>query len=149
MHQARTPVLQPQVAEETYVRGCRAHGPARGSVPAVSGRGTLAVIGTLDVSGHDASRPFWGGEKVAYISTLCVAEATKRQGVGSALVQGARKLARRWGARRLQLHVFGSDTVARSFYARSGFVEVTEGELSTFANERTLLLEDTLLTGND
>lgn len=63
-----------------------------------------------------SSRPF-----VAYLSNMAVSAGARRAGVGSALLSAALRLARRWGAPALYLHVDESNETARAFYGAAGW----------------------------
>lgn len=59
---------------------------------------------------------------VLQVSGLAVAHERRRQGIGLALLQAAIAESRRQGARRLTLHVLGSNSPALRLYEREGFV---------------------------
>jgi len=56
------------------------------------------------------------------VFSVWVAEAARGRGVGRALVASVAGWARAWGARRLVLWVFRSNTAAIRFYERLGFI---------------------------
>lgn len=64
-----------------------------------------------------------GGELHAYIETLEVAAAQRRQGIGAELLHRCIASARAAGAGVLWLHVADENSAARSLYAAQGFVE--------------------------
>ncbi|SDR80486.1 Ribosomal protein S18 acetylase RimI [Actinopolymorpha singaporensis] len=66
--------------------------------------------------------PFPEGAHVLGIYGFAVVPAARGQGVGSALLVAAQEYARRRGARKLSLRVFGTNTTARRLYERHGFV---------------------------
>jgi RimJ/RimL family protein N-acetyltransferase len=90
------------------------------------------VVGRLDAARdlHPAAA------HVAEIG-LVVARDARRQGVGSALLEGAREWCRSVGISRLELHVFPGNEASLQFFRRHGFVEeglrgrrfVRDGEL--------------------
>ena len=63
----------------------------------------------------------------ALIRSLCVNEAMRRRGIGSALVAAARKAAHTRGAR--HLYLFGRD--ARGFFSRLGFEQAQTADILT------------------
>ncbi|MFC9689570.1 GNAT family N-acetyltransferase [Kribbella sp. NPDC056951] len=66
--------------------------------------------------------PFPEGAGVLAINGLAVAKAARGRGVAGALLTAAGAEARSRGARKLSLHVFGSNTAARRLYERHGYV---------------------------
>ena len=68
-----------------------------------------------------ASR-FASSDHVLTINGIAVDPARQRRGVGRALIEAAAAEARRRGARRLTLRVFGPNTAARALYEAAGFV---------------------------
>lgn len=66
--------------------------------------------------------PFPEGAGVLAINGLAVARAARGRGVASALLTAASEEARSRSARKLSLHVFGSNTAARRLYERHGYV---------------------------
>ena len=65
--------------------------------------------------------PLAATRHVLMIQGIAVDPARQGNGVGRALVDGAIAEARRRGARRLTLHVFGPNDVARRLYESAGF----------------------------
>ena len=60
----------------------------------------------------------------AEVLTLAVAPPSRRQGLGTALLEAAKSEARRRGAAALFLEVSTRNADARRLYARTGFIEV-------------------------
>ncbi len=71
--------------------------------------------------------PFPEGSHWLGIWGFAVVPAARGRGIGSALLYAAEAHARRRGARKLSLRVFGTNTTARRMYERHGFV--VEGTL--------------------
>ncbi|TCO30048.1 ribosomal protein S18 acetylase RimI-like enzyme [Kribbella steppae] len=66
--------------------------------------------------------PFPEGEGVLTINGLAVALDARGQGVATALLDAAAAEGKRRGARKISLHVHGTNTVARRLYERHGYV---------------------------
>lgn len=64
---------------------------------------------------------FFTRERHGHISTLVVAPAAERQGVGQALLEAAERWCRERDYRLLTLNVFAQNAAARGLYERSGF----------------------------
>jgi len=78
-----------------------------------------AVVGYLRLKDK---YDFPEGAGVLVINGLAVATAARGRGAASALLTAAEVEARSRGARKLSLHVFGSNTAARRLYERHGYV---------------------------
>jgi ribosomal protein S18 acetylase RimI-like enzyme len=65
--------------------------------------------------------PLQSNAHVQQIQGLVVDPCVRRQGVGRALVDAARELARQRGARRITLRVLGTNAVAQRLYKAAGF----------------------------
>ena len=68
---------------------------------------------------------FFTGEQQGYVSAVAVSEQAEGKGVARALMERAEAWARECGFRILALDVFASNTHARLFYQRLGYVEET------------------------
>ena len=79
----------------------------------------------------------------AEVLTLAVAPATRRRGIGSALVTAAIRHAAEMGARRMFLEVGSKNFAAKSLYIRLGFKEV--GRRSGYYAATRGCLEDALV----
>ncbi|PVH34369.1 hypothetical protein PAHAL_8G207400 [Panicum hallii] len=62
----------------------------------------------------------------AYLSNVCVAKELQKKGLGYALVDKSKKLAREWGITDLYVHVAINNIAGQKLYKKSGFVY--EGE---------------------
>ncbi|XP_044963960.1 uncharacterized protein LOC123424404 isoform X2 [Hordeum vulgare subsp. vulgare] len=62
----------------------------------------------------------------AYLSNVCVAKELQRCGLGYALVDKSKKLARQWGITDLYVHVAINNEAAQKLYIKSGFVYESE-----------------------
>jgi ribosomal protein S18 acetylase RimI-like enzyme len=62
------------------------------------------------------------GAGVLTINGLAVAQEARGQGVAAALLEAADVEARLRGARKISLHVHGTNTVARRLYERHGYI---------------------------
>ncbi|CAO2201219.1 unnamed protein product [Urochloa humidicola] len=62
----------------------------------------------------------------AYLSNVCVAKELQKMGLGYALVDKSKKLAREWGITDLYVHVAINNIAGQKLYKKSGFVY--EGE---------------------
>ena len=60
------------------------------------------------------------GIKTLYIDDLCVKETRKRQGIGKALFEQARLIAREYNCERIDLNVWAFNTPAIEFYRKMG-----------------------------
>jgi ribosomal protein S18 acetylase RimI-like enzyme len=59
---------------------------------------------------------------VLSVNGLAVAEKARGRGIGSILLTAATEEARRRGARKIALHVHGTNVTARRLYERHGYV---------------------------
>lgn len=119
----------------------------------------LYVVGSLDLYAMRALPGevlIGGSPDAAYLANVCTASVARRRGVGEALVQKARSLAREWGVEQMYVHTQAVNEIARRFYQRLGFV-VEKEETANHAHYRghcldgiegrgrTVLLRDTRL----
>jgi len=66
--------------------------------------------------------PFPEGSGVLSVNGVAVSKAARGRGVGSILLTAVTDEATRRGARKITLHVHGTNTVARRLYERHGYV---------------------------
>lgn len=66
--------------------------------------------------------PFIEGAGVLSVNGLAVAPSARGRGVGSALLEAVTAEAKLRGARKIILHVFGTNATARRLYERHGYV---------------------------
>ncbi|WP_405062222.1 GNAT family N-acetyltransferase [Kribbella sp. NBC_01505] len=66
--------------------------------------------------------PFREGAGVLAVNGLAVAQSARGHGIAAALLAAATAEARTRGARKLSLHVFGSNAAARRLYEREGYI---------------------------
>jgi ribosomal protein S18 acetylase RimI-like enzyme len=66
--------------------------------------------------------PFPEGAGVLSVNGLAVAEEARGRGIGSILLTAVTDEATRRGARKVTLHVHGTNTVARRLYERHGYI---------------------------
>lgn len=78
-----------------------------------------ATVGTLWLATQSSA----AGHVEAFVYDLEIDPAHRRRGLASAALHEAASWARRQGARRLALHVFGDNTAARGLYRKLGFEE--------------------------
>ena len=102
-----------------------------------------AAVGTLDIH-YTRALP---GEvliasctNAAYLANVCTAQAARRRGVGEAMVEEARKIARSWGAQALLVHTMAVNEIALDFYQRNGFI-IEKEETSNQAHYRGRCLD--------
>jgi len=76
------------------------------------------IIGIAVIS---AKAEMLSGQPSVHLETLAVAQSAEGNGVGSALMQEAEKMAHKRGATSISLHVFSANSRARSLYERHGF----------------------------
>jgi len=119
----------------------------------------FAVVGTLDIH---AARALPGEvligscSNAAYLANVCTSPWARRRGVGAAMLEEARRIAREWKVEAMFVHTMAVNEVAIDFYSRHGFV-IDKEETSNQAHYRgrcldgiegrgrTALLRDTLL----
>jgi ribosomal protein S18 acetylase RimI-like enzyme len=77
------------------------------------------VVGFVSVS----STQHFGGEQDAYVGELVVHEDVEGHGVGRSLMAEAERWAQECGYRCITLHTGATNTPARAFYARLGYME--------------------------
>lgn len=119
----------------------------------------MVVLGSLDIHFAKALAGevlIGSSEHAAYLANVCTADAAKRRGVGRALLQRAREIAREKCVDDLFVHTMAVNEIARAFYEKNGFV-VEKEETSNQAHyrgrcldgieglARTVLLKDSLL----
>lgn len=117
------------------------------------------LVGTLDLYAVRAVQGevlIGNSNNAAYLANVCVADTARRQGVGGALIQAARQVAKTWGVEALYVHIMAVNEGAKMFYQLHGFVTEQE-ESSNQAHYRghcldgiegrgrTMLLRDTRL----
>ncbi|DBA74993.1 TPA: hypothetical protein ACH3X1_010336 [Trebouxia sp. C0004] len=117
------------------------------------------LLGTLDlyaVRSVQGEVLIGNSDNAAYLANVCVADTARRQGIGGALIQAARQVAKTWGVDALYVHIMAVNEGAKTFYQLHGFVTEQE-ESSNQAHYRghcldgiegrgrTMLLRDTLL----
>jgi GNAT superfamily N-acetyltransferase len=87
-----------------------------------------AIIGTMTLGTRKpwAIYPayFTATERPLYLTSMAVAPAHQRQGVGRALLTEAQEIAARWPADAIRLDAFDAHAGAGAFYAKCGFREV-------------------------
>ncbi len=119
--------------QTTIVTACRAHAPAMAAIHAgafppgarwnaeafAAQLALPGVFGLIHPEGGFALARVAADE--AEILTLAVIPATRRQGLGRALLSAAMARARAAGARRMVLEVSAGNIPARALYAASGF----------------------------
>lgn len=66
--------------------------------------------------------PFVEGAGVLAVNGLAVAPSARGRGIGSALLDAVTAEAKRRGARKITLHVFGTNAAAQRLYERHGYV---------------------------
>jgi len=76
-----------------------------------------AMLQVKSVDGHPVLLP----RQFLYIDDLCVDEAMRGQGIGTALMEAARALARERGLERIELNVWECNEGAMKFYEQMGF----------------------------
>jgi len=76
-----------------------------------------AMLQVKSVDGH----PVLLSRRFLYIDDLCVDEAMRGQGIGAALMEAVRALARERGIEKLELNVWECNEGAVKFYERLGF----------------------------
>lgn len=69
----------------------------------------------------------WDAGPVALLEELYVAPASRRRGIGAALLERAVALARERGTKTFEINVDSEDTDARRFYEREGFRHFAPG----------------------
>jgi GNAT superfamily N-acetyltransferase len=62
--------------------------------------------------------------KAIYLTSMAVAPAMQRQGIGRLLIEEAAKRVRAWPANAIRLDAFDAEAGAGAFYAKCGFREV-------------------------
>ncbi len=64
-----------------------------------------------------------GGIKEAYLWDIIINENYRGKGYGKAAMTSLEEFAKKEGAERISLNVFGSNTIARNLYAKMGYYE--------------------------
>ena len=93
------------------------------------------VVGVVGVLMEDRLKPpemRLGGENIAYVLNLAVAERARRRGVGKALLRAAERAAARAGFEEVACRVDGDNSVARGMYDRGGYRPVEPKKLVAF-----------------
>ncbi|KAJ7955720.1 Acyl-CoA N-acyltransferase protein [Quillaja saponaria] len=94
-----------------------------------------SVIGTLDLNQCSSlpdeiagTKPEGNGADLtrAYLSNVCVAKELQRNGLGYALIEKSKIIARDWGISDLYVHVAVENEPAKKLYMKSGFVYETD-----------------------
>ena len=67
--------------------------------------------------------PCFARHDFAMVTDVCVAPGRKREGIGSALLEAAKRWARERGLEYLELNVLSSNEAAKAAYAKAGFAE--------------------------
>lgn len=107
------------------------------------GESQMMLVGTLDVH---AVRALQGEVLIgscknpAYLANVCTAPVARRRGVGEALLQAARCLAKDWGVDGLYVHTMAVNEIALNFYRRNHFIVESE-ETSNQAHYRGRCLD--------
>ena len=65
--------------------------------------------------------PVFCPRQFLYVDDLCVDEVSRGLGIGTALMEGVRKLAKERGIKKIQLNVWECNEGAMQFYERLGF----------------------------
>ena len=89
------------MSNETPLRMNGSLGAMTGFAHAVDDNDCEAVVGSLDVVAVRALADevlIGNSRNPAYLANVCVADEARRRRVGSALIEGARRTARQWGA---------------------------------------------------
>uniref|UniRef100_A0A0D9X5Y4 N-acetyltransferase domain-containing protein n=1 Tax=Leersia perrieri TaxID=77586 RepID=A0A0D9X5Y4_9ORYZ len=80
--------------------------------------------------GENMTQKYWfvneSSHARAYLSNVCVAKELQRNGLGYALVDKSKKLAREWGITDLYVHVAINNEAAQKLYNKCGFVYESE-----------------------
>ena len=84
-------------------------------------RGNVLGYAMLQVKCVGAAHPVLLPRTFFYLDDLCVDEAARGRGVGKALMQGVRELARERGIEKIELNVWECNEAAMRFYERLGF----------------------------
>jgi ribosomal protein S18 acetylase RimI-like enzyme len=87
--------------------------------------GVLVAVLDGRVAGYVMVKPKVAVEEAAHVFGLwglVVSPAVRRRGVASALLAAAEQAAIAQGARKLSLHVLGTNTAAMALYERSGYM---------------------------
>jgi len=84
-------------------------------------QGEVLGYAMLQVKSVGADHPILLARTFLYLDDLCVDEAARGRGVGTALMQGARELAKSRGIEKIELNVWECNRNAMRFYERLGF----------------------------
>lgn len=91
--------------------------------------GPVATLRLLDASPWLGEIDFFTpAERAVYLTTMAVAPAQQRRGVGRGCLAAVERLARAWGADAVRLDSFDGPAGAAGFYERCGFRPVKRGE---------------------
>jgi len=84
-------------------------------------RGELLGYAMLQVKAVGENHPVFLPRRFLYIDDLCVDEAARGQGIGAALMDAVRALAKSRGIAKIELNVWACNEGAMRFYERLGF----------------------------
>ena len=90
-------------------------------------RGEVLGYAMLQIKAVDAGHPVLLPRQFFYIDDLCVEETARGLGIGTALMQAVRELARERGIDKLELNVWECNEGALRFYERLGFATQRRG----------------------
>ena len=94
-------------------------------------RDVQALVGTLRLSLRNPwlgdTNFFRAGTRPVFLTSMAIAPARQRQGVGRALLAAAARTARELGADAIRLDAYDAPAGAGEFYRKSGFREVRRG----------------------
>lgn len=80
-----------------------------------------SVVGYVLMELKDCEGPFTKGKKVLYIDHISVLSRAKGKGLGKALIEEAKTLAKSLGIKTLELDVWSFNNEACSFFEKCGF----------------------------
>jgi len=84
-------------------------------------RGEVLGYAMLLMKTIGRKHPVFRPRRILYIDDLCVDEAARGQGIGTALMGAVRELARERGLERIELNVWERNEGAMRFYEQMGF----------------------------
>ena len=88
---------------------------------AQNGRGEVLGYAMLEIKAVPADHPVMLPRRYLYVDDLCVDGDARGLGIGAALMQAVRELARERGIDRIELNVWECNEGAIRFYERLGF----------------------------